>query len=415
MFTGLRTSEVVKKTRAHLDSDVIIVNISVSGSRLGGASIAAEWHSQFLSDLENVELWRMWDNDSTTLLGSLQVRNFTTELPFSHLALYLPRRARALLLRSNILKEILKIRPKIVHLQNPAPALEFERIAKVCKLNGIKVVASTHGFYEVFNPNYGWKWYEQYGWQKWMTQPIARSLKHIDAFISGYPDEKNMLLEKGVPEEKIHLVPNGINPYFGQLSTPEEKEFVLSKFGIQQSTPILLFIGNHTSNKGIDTVLEVSAVLSQSATVVIGGKLLSPDEPEQRLAQMPASHLTNIIFTDYLTETEQRVLYHLADLLLFPSLADTLPLTILEAMACGLPVIAYDTGGISFQLAEQAGVIVPQGDVQAFTNAIETLLSNPSECKQISQNAIARQRKLFSWKLAAEDTAQIYKLLLANN
>lgn len=412
MQGGLNNSKADGQPSSSPNPEVIVVNVSVSGSRLGGAAIAAEWHSRFLSELINIELWRMWDNNSISLHDSLLIRNFKAYLPLQLLSGSLPRRAQAILMKSDILPQIFQAQPRIVHLQNPSPALEFERIAKVCQQNGIIVVASTHGFYEVFNPNYDWKWYEEFGWRKWMTSPIERSLKYVDALLSGYPAEKQILLERGVPSHKIHLVPNGINPYFEKSPASDESQQVLEKFNIPQDRPILLFMGNHTSNKGIDTVLEVAANLSLRATVVIGGKLLSPDEPEQRLSQMPSMRLTNIVFTDYLTESEQRALYYAATLLLFPSFADTLPLTILEAMACGLPVVAYDTGGISYQLADDSGVLVPQGNSQAFIDVVQRLLVNLDDRQVIKTNAKRRQRQMFSWKLAAQKTIQVYDSLL---
>jgi alpha-maltose-1-phosphate synthase len=415
MLTGSRISKQIETVPTQDRPEVVIVNVSVSGSRLGGAAIAAESHSRCLAKYLPVELWRMWDSNASTQVENLTIRNFASDLPFSKLTDRLPRRAKALLFRSEILSEILKIRPAIVHLQNPGPALEFERIAQVCHRNGIKVVASTHGFYEVFNPNYGWKWYEQYGWMQWMAKPIHRSFQYLDAVLSGYPNEKQMLLDHGIPENKIHLVPNGINTYFELQPTQAEINAVIQKFGITLNHPILLFIGNHTPNKGIDTVLEVASRLRSPATVIIGGKLLSPDEPEQRRALMSSDSLAKVIFTDYLTDTEQRVLYNLSTLLLFPSLADTLPLTILEAMACGLPVVAYNTGGISYQLMNDSGIVIPQNNVSAFLDAINRLISNHPIHQQISVNARKRQQELFSWDLASQKTIRIYNSLLSKN
>jgi glycosyltransferase involved in cell wall biosynthesis len=95
-------------------------------------------------------------------------------------------------------------------------------------------------------------------------------------------------------------------------------------------------------------------------------------------------------------------------------MADTLPLTIPEAMACGLPVVAYDTGGISFQLEGDCGIVVPQGDEEALLDATRRLLQSPQLRKQIAQNAKARQRKIFTWESAARETVAIYDRLLAN-
>lgn len=394
-------------------SKATIVNLSTSGSRIGGATVAAEWHSRFMAAKFPVELWRMWDKDEEFYIDELKVKNYTTKTNFGTVEKLVPKKLRAFFLDSGILDDILANCPSIVHLQNPLPGLAFEKIVRKSSEAGIKVVASTHGFFEVMNPNYGLPTYQKWAWQKGITQPIIRALNYVDAILSGYPNEKYMLMERGVPESKIHLVPNGINPFFLTPPSEEECTAVLEKFNISQEQPILLFIGNHTPNKGLETVLRVASRLSKPASVVVGGRLLSLNEPSEWQAKITPASGVNVIFTDYLTTSEQRALYHLSDLLLFPSLADTLPLTILEAMASGLPVIAYDIGGISYQLDNQSGVLIPPGDVQAFCQDVEMLLNNQGLRKEISENGKTRQKELFSWELAAIKTVEIYERLLS--
>lgn len=391
----------------------IVVNLSTSGSRLGGGAVAAEWHSRFMAAKFPIELWRMWDKDEEFYLDKLKVKNYTTKIKFGTIGKLLPKKLRAFFLDSAILDDILATRPDIVHLQNPLPGLAFEKIARQSAKAGIKVVASTHGFFEVMNPNYGLKAYQKWAWQKGITQPIIRALNYVDALLSGYPNEKQMLMERGVPEHKIHLVPNGINPFFLTPSSEKECTAVLEKFRISQEKPILLFIGNHTGNKGLETVIRVASCLSQPTTVVIGGKLLSPEEPLQWQQKIPPANDVEVIFTDFLTLTEQRALYNLSTILLFPSLADTLPLTILEAMAIGLPVIAYDTGGISYQLDNNCGIVVKQKDFEKFFVAIELLLNNVKLREKIIINAKKRRAELFSWEIAANSTLDIYNKLSA--
>ncbi|GAX36702.1 glycosyltransferase family 4 protein [Nodularia sp. NIES-3585] len=389
----------------------IVVNVSTSGSRLGGGAVAAEWHSRYMAAKFSVELWRMWDKNEEFYIDDLKIKNYTTKIKFGIVGELLPKKLRAFFLDSAILDDILDTTPDIVHLQNPLPGLAFEKIARKSSEAGIKVVASTHGFFEVMNPNYGLPSYQKWAWEKGITQPITRALNYVDAILSGYPKERNMLIERGISENKIHLVPNGINPFFLTPPLKEECTAVLEKFSIPEEKPILLFIGNHTGNKGLDTVIRVASCLSQPATVLIGGKLLSREEPFQWQQKIPRSNNVDVIFTDFLTLTEQRVLYNLSTILLFPSLADTLPLTILEAMAMGLPVIAYDTGGISYQLDNNSGIVVKQKDFEQFYAAIELLLNNDQLREQITINAKQRRAELFSWEIAADSTLDIYKKL----
>lgn len=389
----------------------IVVNVSTSGSRLGGGAVAAEWHSRFMAAKFPLELWRMWDKDEEFYIDELKIKNYSTTVKFGTVGKLLPKKLRAFFLDSIILEDILAIRPDIVHLQNPLPGLAFEKIARKSSEAGIKVVVSTHGFFEVMNPNYGLPIYQKWAWHEGITQPITRALNYVDAILSGYPNEKKMLMERGVSEDKIYLVPNGINPFFLTLPSKEESNAVLEKFRISQEKPILLFIGNHTGNKGLDTVIRVASCLLQPATVVIGGKLLSPEEPLQWRQKIPPANNVDVIFTDFLTLTEQRALYNLSTILLFPSLADTLPLTILEAMAIGLPVIAYDTGGISYQLENNAGIVIKQKDFENFYAAIELLLNNVNFREEIIMKAKKRRAELFSWEIAANSTLDIYNKL----
>lgn len=392
--------------------NTVIVNLSSSGNRLGGAAVAAEWHSRYLAKHHPVELWRMWNQDETFSIDDLSVINYKTTSPFGLFSKFIPRQLKACFLTSSILEDLVRIKPEIVHLQNPLPAMEFKRIAKKCKELGIKTVTSTHGFFEVLNPNYDWKIYQKLGWDYLIKKPIIHSFQFLDAVLSGYPQEKEMLIANGLDSRKIHLVPNGVNPFFLNQPTPEEKRAVLDRFGIPQNHPILLFIGNHTGNKGLPTVMQVAAQISKPATIIVGGRCLMDNEPEYWQEKVPSASHVRVIFTDYLSLEQQRALYSLSTLLLFPSLADTLPLTIIEAMACNLPVIAYDVGGISYQLDHHSGVVVKSGDTQAFIASIEFLLNHPEQAREIAENAKKRQESLFSWDVAATRTSDVYSSLL---
>jgi alpha-maltose-1-phosphate synthase len=390
----------------------ININLSTSGSRLGGAAIAAEFHSRYMAESFPVELWRMWDRDEEFYIDQLKVRNFSSKTKFNFLGDSLPKRVRAFLLDSDILDRVLTTHPSIVHIHNPLPSLAFEKIIRQASQANIKVVASTHGFFEVMYPNYNFQPHEQWLWKQGIAKPVFGALKYLDAITSLYPDEKKMLVELGVPEDKIHLTPNGVNPFFLALPTQTEMDAVVEKFGLSLDRPIVLFIGNHTANKGLPTVMQVSSQLSQSCTVVVGGKLLTPDEPQQWQQQFPANDRVKVVFTDYLTTAEQRALYHLSDVLLFPSLADTLPLTIIEAMASELPTISYDVGGIAYQLQDDCGILVKVGDFDRFLAAVEQLISDTNLRTSMAKNAKTRQERVFDWKKTAETTVDIYQQLL---
>ena len=389
----------------------IVINLSTSGSRLGGAATAAEWHSRVMANHFPVELWRMWDNNDSFAIDKLNVRNYKSFVPGAPLSTMLPRSIQATFLESRILADILQSHADIIHLQNPLPARFYQKVVKAAARSGKCLVTSTHGFFEIFNPNYNLNPLQKLAWQILITKPIQKALPLLDFVFAGYPDEKQFLTDLGVPADNISIIPNGINPYFQEAPTIKDCETVRHKFKINTKHPILLFIGNHTKNKGLDTVIKVASQLQTPATFVIGGKLLHPQEEKGWKEQYPIASNVDLVFTDYLSLQEQRALYYLADILLFPSLADTLPLTILEAMAFGLPVIAYDLGGISYQLMNQSGVLVPAGNFEAYYKTTTHLLRSAKLRAEIGEKAKARQR-LFSWEEAARQTIGVYEKLL---
>lgn len=85
-----------------------------------------------------------------------------------------------------------------------------------------------------------------------------------------------------------------------------------------------------------------------------------------------------------------------ADLYVHPSRADTFPSGVLEALACGTPVVASRVGGIPEQVTEETGVLVEPGDPAALAAAIESLLADPERRARMGRAAAADARERFS-------------------
>ncbi|MES2866102.1 MAG: glycosyltransferase family 4 protein, partial [Actinomycetota bacterium] len=90
-----------------------------------------------------------------------------------------------------------------------------------------------------------------------------------------------------------------------------------------------------------------------------------------------------------------------SDIFVFPTLADTLPLVVLEAMAQGLPVIASSVGGIPYQLDDACGVLVEPGDPAALAAAVQRLAAQPMMLAAMGRRARARVGTHFTWETAA--------------
>lgn len=115
----------------------------------------------------------------------------------------------------------------------------------------------------------------------------------------------------------------------------------------------------------------------------------------------------------YVKETKtMAMLYSATDLYLFPTLADNCPLTAIESLACGLPVVTFETGGVP-EIAEnnKTGSVVEYKNGEMLTSALEKLLDDDNLREKMAENAVEASKK-FSKERMVEEYLKLYKELL---
>ena len=93
-------------------------------------------------------------------------------------------------------------------------------------------------------------------------------------------------------------------------------------------------------------------------------------------------------------------LYSLSDVLINPTYADTFPTVNLEALACGTPVITYETGGSPESLDNKTGIVVEQGNVQKMAEAIIDLRKNPlssADCRNRAELLFNKTKRFYDY------------------
>ena len=143
----------------------------------------------------------------------------------------------------------------------------------------------------------------------------------------------------------------------------------------------------------------------------MAGRFKHPKEAEKLLAgaNISAELKSRIVFTGGVTDEELRALYHLANLFVYPTMGDTLPLVILEAMACGLPVVSTTVGGIPYEVPAECGILVPPGDPQATAEAVNSMLNSPGRRELAGARARARVLNTFRWDASARCAVAAYE------
>lgn len=205
---------------------------------------------------------------------------------------------------------------------------------------------------------------------------------------------------------RVEVIPYGIDL---EAFAPRDRAVSRDVLGIPQSAKVVLFLAEIVTNrrKGFQVLSEALAGCTRDVEELW---LLSVGQQAPfRQDQVRGSHLPYIGEERFLS-----LAYSAADLFVIPSLQDNLPNTVLEAMACGVPVIGCDVGGIKDMVRPGAtGVLVPAGDLAALRGAIVNLLHNHELRKAMARQSRKVAIEEYALELQARRYTELYKELCA--
>ena len=163
------------------------------------------------------------------------------------------------------------------------------------------------------------------------------------------------------------LIYNGIDT--NVFSKQTEVNWIKKKYGIPEHCAIVLGVASNWYRKGLPDFLQLASLLPPSIRIVLVGL----NKQEQKLAARAG--IVGISRTDNLHELCS--LYSVASVYFNPTWEDTFPTTNLEAMACGTPVVTYNTGGSPETVTAGTGLVIEKGDLQTAATEIERLCQQP--------------------------------------
>ena len=206
----------------------------------------------------------------------------------------------------------------------------------------------------------------------------------------------NQLLRGGFPPAQVSVVPCGIHP----------EEFTLPIPPPRQKNQIII-LGRLVKQKGhtylLDALATVRRAVPDVQLLIVGEGVLRPRLEKQ----VRALGLEGCVqFCGRVPHAEKVRLLWQSSLFVMPSLQEGFGLTLLEAMACGLPVVAFDLPVFHELMAERCGRFVPRLDSQALAQAMIELLKDEGERGRMSAHNIAHVQQ-FSWENAAAILAKL--------
>jgi len=304
-----------------------------------------------------------------------------------------------------------------------APDMLFVPASSMPIIHPKNTVAVIHDVGFMKYPEAYSKW--QLAYLKWSTKFAAKHAKKIITisefskqeiikYFSSSDKEGNNL------EDKIFITLLACDlEEFKIINNPERIKNILRKYKID--TPYILFVGRLEAKKNILNIVKAFAKISHELDSSLRSDPFRMTKNRIKLVLAGAKGLDwsrvknfikdnslqkDIILTGYVADEDLPYLYSGADLFLFPSLYEGFGMPVLEAMACGTPVITSNNNSLP-EVAEEAAVLVDPSDTKLMADKISEVLQDNNLREKLKQAGLKQAQK-FSWRKCAEKTLEIF-------
>ncbi len=277
--------------------------------------------------------------------------------------------------QSKVIKSTVKnmiVQPKIIYCHFIISGLHYYQAFPNLKLP-VFIAVGEYNHIDVVRKNYKSEYYSEF-------------INKVSGFIAVSPQVKDKLISLGVQEQKIIVEPNAsdLNEF-----KPRDKNTLREKYGLPLNKKIVLFVGRFLENKGTLRVQEALYHLEDDVIAIFIGK--GPQQPNH----------PKIVFSGAVEHYKVADYMALADVFVLPTLHEGSSNVIIEAMACGLPIVSSDLPEIRVQCKPEYTILVNPMDIQAIAHALNIILKDDVLRHKMSLNAL-NASKSFDIKKRAE-------------
>lgn len=242
-----------------------------------------------------------------------------------------------------------------------------------------------------------------------------RRADHVTTLCEGL---RRDIAARGIPEERITVIPNGVNPAQFGAGRPKDPALAAS-LGLEGAT-VLGFAGSFYAYEGLDLLIDALALLAPRhralKLLLVGGGF--QEEALKHQAQA-LGLMDRVVFAGRVPHAEVGRYYDLVDILVYPRRSMRLtelvtPLKPLEALAQGKLVVASDVGGHRELIQDgRTGILFPAGDAGALAQALERLLAEPQRWQALQRAGRKFVEEERTWARSVARYAAVYERVLA--
>lgn len=239
--------------------------------------------------------------------------------------------------------------------------------------HGIKTYVTAHGS----------DMFEVYKKQPLMRSTIKKVLKSADVVLAVSNALRHEIIATGVVgiSDKTRLSWNSVD--INKFSNREDNSFK-EEYGLEDK-PIVLFVGNLIKRKNVDSLLESKKIANSDYYLVVVG-----DGPlyKKLKKKVEEENIRDVIFTGARNDVENII--PSCDVLVLPSFSESFGLVLIEALACGKPVIGSNVGGITEIITKDVGLLVDPNRIPSIAKAIDDMVNDDDLRYVLSLNARGR-------------------------
>jgi glycosyltransferase involved in cell wall biosynthesis len=251
----------------------------------------------------------------------------------------------------------------------------------------------------------------KYNWlrQKFRMAILPVAVRKANRVIAVSGSTKSDLVKTlGVPDGKIDVIYQAADTDLVCNPEVSAAELLGTRYGVRGR--YILYVGTMLKHKNLPRLIRAFALLKNRDglphSLVIAGKR-GAGYDECLAAVEECGVQDSVIFTGYLPDEELAAFYRGADLFVFPSLYEGFGLPLLEAMACGLPVVTSNLSSLP-EVAGEAALLVDPYDVESLSAAMRRVLTEPGLGQELGRRGREQVRR-FSWRRCAEETLAVYR------
>ncbi len=246
------------------------------------------------------------------------------------------------------------------------------------------------------------------------NQLLIRMCQNVDKVITiSHAVVDDIIHYFKIPEHKISVIYHGISARWFQRQEAWQKDRVLKQYQIEK--PFFLSVGTVQPRKNLERVIHAFQALPDFIKqhfhlIIVGKDYPRLTSPHLKTQLQSLSEKRQVIWLQYLSDSDLQCLYQQAHALLYPSLAEGFGFPILEGFASGTPVITSNFGSMA-EIGADAAYQVEAYSEESIRNAMIDIVEQPTLREQLVQKGLERSR-LFTWEKCAAETLALYKTLL---